>query len=145
LGTLFLVLVIKLASANYLLAPEIAIGFGLFVYVYTWGYVSTAHFNPSVTLAFVIRDCKAFPRSDYGQIAMYFISEYMGGLAGGFLAILIGGKSAGVIVPTVADGVETYEAFFAEMIFTWLLATCILTVATDERQGGIFSFLHFSF
>ena len=50
--------------------------------------------NPSVTTAVISRNIPEFPRSDIGQIAMYFISQYLGGIFGGLCAWVIGGHEA---------------------------------------------------
>ena len=49
LGTLFLVLIIGLSN------NPVAIGFGLTVLVYMGAHISGAHYNPVVTIAFLIK------------------------------------------------------------------------------------------
>ena len=61
------------------------IGVGLTAIIFAWGYISGAHYNPSVTLAFCVRNIKAFPLSDKGQVGMYFASQYVGAIFGGIM------------------------------------------------------------
>ena len=56
-GTLFLILIIGLTS------NPVAIGFGLTVLVYMGAHISGAHYNPVVSLAFIIKkDIKILQR-----------------------------------------------------------------------------------
>ena len=143
LGTGFLTLIIKMSIGQSPDYAPFAIGFGLVLLVFTWGHVryenhtnfkrlkhltyifcilySGAHFNPSVTTAFVVVNHKHFPRQNVANIAMYYLSQYLGGLAGGFLASFIGGENVANITPEVNDNVELYQAFFGEVLFTFLL------------------------
>ena len=138
LGTLWLVLVIKLSVVHFAY-PSISIGAGLCCIIYTYGYISKAHYNPSITLAFTIRNIDAWPRSDYCQIAMYYVAEYLGGIFGGLIAWMIGGDEVAMVYPTALNNGSSesvyFRAFMAEFIFTFFLAAVILHVATDQRQA----------
>ena len=104
--------------------------------IYAYGYISCAHFNPAVTLAFTIRNVDKWPRSDYAQIIMYLIVEYLGGITGGLLGWAIGGKNAAFVYPSsLNNNSSLFQAFIAELIFTFILATVILHIATDKRQA----------
>ena len=72
IGTAWLVLIIKLSVVHFPY-PSISIGAGLTAIIYTYGYVSKAHYNPSITLAFTIRNIEEWPRSDVCQIVMYYV------------------------------------------------------------------------
>ena len=89
-GTMFLIAFIKLAVVYDSYTTSLSIGLGLGLIIYNYGYISGAHVNPAVTLAIMIRDIPAFPLSDKGQIIMYFISQYLGGMFGGIIATIIG-------------------------------------------------------
>lgn len=135
IGTAWLVLIIKL-SVPVFPYPSLAIGLGLMCIIYTYGYISYAHYNPSITLAFTIRNIDDWPRSDYAQIVIYYIVEYLGGITGGLLGWAIGGKDAAYVYPTSLNGKATLgQAFMAELVFTFVLASLILHVATDKRQA----------
>mmetsp|Transcript_64571 Transcript_64571/g.58026 ORF Transcript_64571/g.58026 Transcript_64571/m.58026 type:complete len:271 (+) Transcript_64571:125-937(+) len=134
IGTAWLVLIIKL-SVIYFPYPSLSIGLGLMCIIYTYGYVSFAHYNPSITLAFTIRNIDEWPRSDYAQIVIYYIVEYLGGITGGLLGWAIGGKDAAYVHPYRKEGASLGQAFMAELVFTFILASVILHVATDKRQA----------
>ncbi len=64
-----------------LLGNTIATGAGLYVLIVIFGPVSGAHFNPAVTLAFLLRRDIALPMA-----GAYVIVQIIGGIAGVFLA-----------------------------------------------------------
>lgn len=142
-GTMFLIAFIKLAVVYDSYTTSLSIGLGLGLIIYNYGYISGAHVNPAVTLAIMIRNIPAFPLSDKGQIAMYFISQYLGGIFGGIIATIIGGDKAAAVYPTVfqsegdvENGYLLFQAFIGEAFFTYLLCSTVLHVATDKRQDG---------
>ena len=89
-GAMFLIMFVKLASVYDSYTTSLSIGLGLGLLIYNYGYISGAHLNPSVTMAIIFRNIPDFPLSDRGQIAMYFVSQYLGGIFGGVLATIIG-------------------------------------------------------
>eukprot|EP01083_Nonionella_stella_P167275 561735_1 len=111
IGTACLVLLIKLSIANFAY-PSIAIGGGLCCIIYTYGYISFAHYNPSITLAFTIRNIKEWPRSDTCQIIMYYFVQYLGGICGGILGWIIGGNDAAFVYPSCL-----HNGFSAPVLF----------------------------
>eukprot|EP01083_Nonionella_stella_P155562 502657_1 len=143
LGTLFLVLFVKLAVPSGDPVTALAIGLGLGIMIFNAGHISGGMYNPSVTVAVITRDIPEFPRSDVAQIAMYFVSQYCGGIAGGLLAWMIGGKQAAAVYPTVYqdpayydDTTRVWQAFAAEFVFTFLLTSTVIYTATDKRTAG---------
>ena len=138
-------LVIKL-SVQYFDYPSLSIGLGLCAIIYTYGYVSKAHYNPSITVAFAIRDIPEWPRKAYVQIIMYFVSEYLGALAGGLIGWCIGGDVSGSVYPSVnrnfdnhPSGIILFRAFIAELVFTFILASGIgMFFYNINRHTGIF-------
>lgn len=138
LGTMFLVTIIKLAAASTndnSSEAGFAIGFGLMLLIYQFGYISGAHFNPSVTTGLLIRgDLPTFPTYDIAQIALYYCVQIVGGILGGFIGQGIGGHGSCDVMPAVGTGYTVWQVFFAELIFTFLLVSVVLHVAT--HQGG---------
>eukprot|EP01083_Nonionella_stella_P013490 37958_1 len=142
-GTMFLTMFVKLAVVYDEYTTSITIGLGLGLLIYNFGYISGGHLNPSVTMALIIRNIPEFPLSERGQVALYFVSQYLGAIAGGLLAWLIGGDAAAAVYPTVYQKEEYYDdthrlmqAFVGEIFFTYLLTTTVLHTATDKRQEG---------
>ena len=104
--------------------------------VYNYGYNSLGMYNPAVTLAQIIRNSKNFHRVDRIQWIMYFSVQFLGGIAGGFFATIIGGKDACMVHTYVNPAAEAYEAFFAEFFFCTILVSLNIHLATDKRVDG---------
>ena len=141
MGTFVLVACIKLLIASQgQYSPSLApfgIGLTLMVIVSVYGYISLAQFNPSVTLAFIVRDYKELPRSDWFQWTMYFVSQFAGGICGGYFAWLAGGKEACRVYTAVdTERYTRWQAFYGELFFCCMLVTVNLHVASDSRMSG---------
>ena len=120
IGTCFLVLVI-LMSGN-----PLAIGGILMVMVYMGGHVSGAHYNPAVTLGFVLRG-----RMDVSEAISYWIAQFAGAVAAAFLAwICI--DNFGVIQPR--EGF--LPSVVVETLFTFALCMVIFNSADTEATKG---------
>eukprot|EP01083_Nonionella_stella_P291568 992040_1 len=142
-GTMCLVLFIKLAVEHDTFTTSLSIGLGLALLVYNYGGISGAHLNPAVTMAIIIRNIDEFPITNYGMVIMYFISQFLGGIMGGFLAWAIGGDNAAKVYPTVYsneiyydDSLRLAQAFIGELLFTFILTSTVIHTATDKRQTG---------
>ena len=120
---------------NKELAP-LGIGFTLMMIVYNYGYNSLGMYNPSVTIAHIIRNSKNFQRDDYIQWIIYFIMQFLGGIAGGFFAAIIGGKDVCMIHTFINPQAKIYEALFAEFFFCSILVSLNIHLATDKRVDG---------
>lgn len=138
---MFLVLLIKL-SVTFLDPPypAFAVGFGIIMLIYQFGWISGAHFNPTVSFALISRgDVPTFPSNDYGQIVMYLVSQFTGGMFGGWMGYFIGGKQTCYThVPKIGTSINTImNVFLAEYVFTFLLTFVALHVGTHQ-QGNQF-------
>ena len=106
--------------------------FGLIVaaMIYAVGHISGAHFNPAVTLAFMVG--RHFPKR---EVVPYWVAQFFGG----FLAILLlslllpAGKGFGATVPQVIG----WKALLWEVILSFFLMFVIISVATDTRAEGV--------
>eukprot|EP01084_Bolivina_argentea_P275902 470614_1 len=143
-GTFILVAAIKLLfGSNYeenlnveVLAP-IGVGFTLMMVVYNYGYNSLGMYNPSVTIAHIIRDSQMFKRSDYMQWIIYFIAQFAGGICGGFFGAIIGGKEACMVYTRVVyPKYKVHQAFLGEFFFCSILVSLNIHLATDKRIDG---------
>jgi len=144
IGTGMLVCVVQVASseAEAGFAP-IAVGLILMNMVYAMGHISGGHFNPAVTTAILVRNIPQFPRHDTFNVFGYFMSQFLGGISGGFVAWSIGGHNTAYQWPHVqkdpnipVDGTQLWYVFQSEFVFTFLLAFVVLTVATDQRNSN---------
>jgi len=144
IGTGMLVCVVQVSVTQAItgFAP-IAIGLVLMNMVYALGHISGAHFNPAVTTAILVRNIPQFPRHDTFNVFGYYMSQYLGGITGGFLAWSIGGHETAYHWPhvqkdvnTPVSGAEIWYVFQSELVFTFLLAFVVLNVATDQRNSN---------
>lgn len=119
----------------------IAFGFGLALLagLYAFGEVSGGHFNPAVSLAMVIDG-----RMDAITMVQYWVAQIAGGVLAGVTILAASNQDAVASTATVfGEGVEAWEAFLLEMIFTAIFIGVILKVTTSE-QGGVTAFLGIS-
>lgn len=107
--------------------------FGLIitVMIYTFGHISGAHFNPAVTLAFVL--ARHFP---VRRLIGYWIAQILGALvAAGCLRLLLGDEAhLGSTLPAGGGGV--WQSFGMETLLTFFLMVVIMAMATDTRAVG---------
>jgi MIP family channel proteins len=109
----------------------VAITFGLVIMagVYAVGHISGAHFNPAVTLGFVLT--RHFPS---GRAVGYWGAQLTGALSAA--AVLRG--SLGTVAhvgATLPSGTEA-QSFLWELVMTAFLMFVIMAVATDTRAVG---------
>ncbi len=107
--------------------------FGLIitVMIYTFGHISGAHFNPAVTLAFVL--ARHFP---VRRLIGYWIAQLLGALlAATCLRLLLGDvASLGTTLPTGGGG--AWQSLGLETVLTFFLMIVIMAMATDTRAVG---------
>ena len=107
--------------------------FGLIiaVMIYAFGHISGAHFNPAVTLAFVL--ARHFPVK---RLFGYWTAQLLGSLlAAGCLRLLLGNVvHLGATLP--AGGGGAWQSFALETLLTFFLMIVIMAMATDTRAVG---------
>src|SRR5436309_13883337 len=109
----------------------VAITFGLVIMfgIYAVGHISGAHFNPSVTFAFVLS--RHFP---WTRALGYWGAQLIGAIAAA--AVLRGSlgdiASVGATLPSGSQG----QSFLWELVLTFFLMFVIMAVATDTRAVG---------
>lgn len=107
--------------------------FGLIitVMIYAFGHISGAHFNPAVTLAFVV--ARHFPVRHLG---VYWGAQIVGAiLASMCLRWLFGDVAhAGTTLPAGVGG--AWQSFILEALLTFFLMVVIMAMATDTRAVG---------
>ncbi len=107
--------------------------FGLIitVMIYALGHISGAHFNPAVTLGFVL--ARHFP---LGRLAGYWAAQLLGAiLAAGCLRLLLGDVThLGATIPAGSGG--AWQSFGLEALLTFFLMFVIMAMATDTRAVG---------
>ncbi|MEU7872130.1 aquaporin [Dactylosporangium sp. NPDC049140] len=112
--------------SNAPLAP-LAIGAVLMVMVYAGAHVSGGHYNPSLTLAVLVRRRMARP-----DAIAYWAAQVLGGVIGAAFALWVVNPAAvGQLNP---DGRQLAAALLAEFLFTFALAYVMLNVATSRSN-----------
>lgn len=109
----------------------IGLTFGLViaVMIYATGYLSGAHLNPAVSLAFAVT--RHFPGRD---LLPYWTAQLTGGMAAGAALRLLFGPAAS-LGATLPRG-PAWQSLVLEGILTFLLMFVIMAMATDGRAVG---------
>jgi aquaporin Z len=125
IGTFFLCLVIAL-NGNAGGANLIAIGGILIALIYAGGYISMAHYNPAVTIAFLLT--KKISLTDSIK---YIVVQILGAIAAALVANFMFEE------PVMASAsIKILPAFFAELLGTFALVYVVLNVATSKQLEG---------
>jgi aquaporin Z len=130
IGTFFLVFTICVASVYGKAGAygPLAIGTVLVAVVYAGGHISKAHYNPAVSLAFLIRGCYISVREMFSFMAVQFL--------GAFLAALLASALFKGEVEVTAAQLSVGPALVGEVLFTFLLVWVIMNVATAKAVTG---------
>lgn len=135
IGTYFLVfvgtgavVVNHLSNTNTISHVGVSIIFGLIVtaLIYTFGHISGAHFNPAVTIGFLIRGDISLRDSIY-----YIVIQFAGAILASWTTLLLFGNVAnlGATLPSFSAG----QSFVLEFILTFVLMMVILGSAAHGK------------
>jgi len=127
LGTYFLVLTVGLNVIGGSKAPVFSIAASLMCMIFALGTCSGAHFNPAVTIAIVASGRDKCPPKDAG---IYIVVQIIAGIAAACTYSAMEGGKSFPLAP--GKGYGWAEAAVAEIMFTFLLAFVVLSVATVE-------------
>ena len=122
-------------------ANQYGIGFGLVVLVYQFGYISGAQFNPCVLIGLLCRgSLEDFPQHDIQNICMYLLAQFSGAILAGFYSWgITSDEMCSEVFPSVGGGdIQSYQAFGAEFMFTFLLVFVIINVATSQQPNQFY-------
>jgi len=126
LGTYFLVLTVGLNVIGGSKAPVFSIAASLMCMIFALGTVSGAHFNPAVTIAIVAAGRDKCSPKDAG---IYIGVQIVAGILAACTYTALEGKSFPL---GPGKGYGWAEAAVAEIMFTFLLAFVVLSVATVQ-------------
>lgn len=119
----------------------IAFGFGLALLagLYAFGEVSGGHFNPAVSLAALIDQ-----RIDGTNFIGYVIAQAGGAILASITLLAATSQETVALTTTVAgQGIEVWELFLLETIFTAFFVAVILK-ASSSKSSGVTAFLGIS-
>jgi len=128
IGTLFLVLTIGLSVISQSPMAPLAIGLGLMVMVYMGGHISGAHYNPAVSVAFLLRGKLAG-----SEVVPYIVSQVLGAVVAAVITYVITGQT---FAPVPGANASPVAVLLVEILFTFALALVILNVATHPKTRG---------
>lgn len=133
IGTYFLMLAICMSVIGGLgtFAP-IAIGMTLIGVIYMGGHISSAHYNPAVTLAFIL--CKKIYKSDIlGYLVAQFSAAFLATITASFL---LKDHSSVIEISMLDLSSNIFPALLAEFLGTFILCLVILNVAIAKGTAG---------
>jgi thioredoxin type arsenate reductase len=106
--------------------------FGLIitVMIYAFGHISGAHFNPAVTLAFVLT--RHFP---IRRLFFYWAAQLVGAIFATLCLYLLLGNVASLGLTLPLNG-DVWQSFAIETLLTFFLMIVIMAMATDTRAIG---------
>ena len=98
--------------------------FALVVAYYNWGRYN-GHYNPIITLAYLLKGDKEVNRDEWFRTIFYWCFQFVGSIVGAFLAYLMGGRKACLVHPIVDEQWESeaFRPFFAELFFSALIVS----------------------
>lgn len=124
--------ILAIHHSEGLLGVALAHGLAIAVMIGAFAATSGAHFNPAVSLALLITG-----RMSFSEFMLYVIAQILGGVVACLAVMGIMGGSAIEIIatgtPAVGVDIETFAAFLAEIVGTFLLVTVIYGSAVDKR------------
>jgi MIP family channel proteins len=118
------------AGALGVVGVSLVFGLVILAAIAAFGHLSGAHFNPAVTISFLLT--RHLPRRD---AASYIAAQLVGATVAALVLWLVWpAKPAnlGATVPSIAVG----RAVIVEAVMTAMLMVVILSVATDTRAAG---------
>lgn len=127
------------ADAAGMLGIAVAHGLALAVMISAFGATSGGHFNPAVTMSFLVTGRQSLPSA-----IAYWISQLLGAVVASYLLmtfiprITVQATHLGAAVPD--PGISGSAVFLIEFILTFFLVTAVWGTAVDERHPPIGGF-----
>jgi len=108
----------------------LAFGLALMAALYAFGEISGGHYNPAVSLAMTLDG-----RMDPLSMAGYWVAQIVGAtLASLTLLVVTSTETVASTMTTLGEGVEAWEAFLMEMVFTAIFLAVILKVTKSANS-----------
>jgi aquaporin Z len=113
----------------FLVVIAFGFGLGLLAALYAFAEISGGHFNPAVSLAFMLSG-----RMAPNDMIAYWVAQFVGGI-GGAVAIAIAFGSDGVD-DTATIPSNVWDAFWLELVLTAIFVAVILQSTRSQRVFG---------
>jgi len=117
-----------------LVGVALAHGLVIATFVYLYGHISGAHFNPAVTFGVALNGTLK-----WGQAVWYWVAQFIGAIVAAFVLNFIAGSVNGLVgggtVGTLTEP-QPIAAFVVEMILTFFLVNAVLHAAVAGRAGA---------
>lgn len=121
--------VLSASLAITVLFDALAVGFILFFLIESFGFISGAHFNPAVTMAFVLSKDVPFRKG-----AFFILTQFIGGLSGVILShIMFYGNNP--VLFTVSDISRDGGCYLSEFVATFILIFGIMGLFHNKARG----------
>ena len=139
IGAGSIVLNTKTGGAVGLIGIALAHGLILSVMISALGGLSGGHFNPAVTIGFLVTK-----KQEVGAGISYIISQLIGATVAGLLLRIIFApdvwQKAHLGTPMLGDGVSFGTGILVEIVLTFFLVTAIWGTAVDDRKPDVGGF-----
>ncbi len=108
---------------------HLAFGFTVAVMIYTLAFLSSAHFNPAITLGFAIS--RRFP---WRYVLPYWLAQFAGALlAVGIHSLVLPDKAIAAHFGATTPKIGIVAAIVIEIVLTFFLMFVSMATATDKR------------
>ncbi len=112
-----------------ILVVHMAFAFVVAAMIYTLSHISSAQFNPAITLGFAIS--RRFP---WRCVLPFWLAQFIGAiLASSFHALLLPEKAAAVHFGATTPKIDIIPALIIEVVLTFFLMLVSMASATDKR------------
>lgn len=118
-------------ATTFIVPVALAFGLALLAALYAFGEVSGGHFNPAVSLAMLVDK-----RIDGLTMVGYWASQVVGGVLAGLTMLVVSSQDAvASTATTLGSGIEVWEGFLLETVFTAIFLLVILKASTSSPSG----------
>jgi aquaporin TIP len=115
-------------SSGGLVGVALANGLAIGIMVTNLGHISGGHFNPAITLGFVVTR-----RITTALAVVYWASQLLGAIVAALILRYLFTKHGGVAAATPVPHVHEGKAFLLELIMTFFLVFAVWATAVDPR------------
>lgn len=116
------------SGAGGLVGVALANGLAIGIMVTNFGHISGGHFNPAITLGFVVTR-----RITAALAVVYWVSQLLGATVAALILRYLFSKHGGVAGAVPSPHLHNDKALVLELIMTFFLVTAVWATAVDPR------------